>query len=141
MGMRGHLQQIMPAELEKLQRNPEGVEKLVHGNQADPAQMMAVLQRTQKIALDARASGAINDPAEKEHVRALILKELAGVGVNIGGRFDDGSTKGGLNLEKSWHVLHYLLTGKAEEAPPPLGTRFWVDRKSAIISAMDRRDF
>jgi hypothetical protein len=26
-----------------------------------------------------------------------------------------------LNLEKSWHVLHYLLTGKVEEAPPPLG--------------------
>jgi hypothetical protein len=26
-----------------------------------------------------------------------------------------------LNLEKSWHVLHYLLTGKAEKAPPPVG--------------------
>ena len=122
MGMRGHLRQIMPAELEKLQRNPEAVQELVHGKaQADPAQMMAVLQRTQKIALDARASGVINDPAEKERVRALILKELAGVGVNIGGGVDDRPTEDGLNLEKSWHVLHYLLTGKAEEAPPPLG--------------------
>ena len=26
-----------------------------------------------------------------------------------------------MNLEKSWHVLHYLLTGKVEEAPAPLG--------------------
>jgi len=26
-----------------------------------------------------------------------------------------------LSLEKSWHVLHYLLTGTAGDAPPPLG--------------------
>ena len=26
-----------------------------------------------------------------------------------------------LSLEKSWHTLHYLLTGKPEGAPPPLG--------------------
>ena len=120
MGMRGHLRQLTPAELERLQRNPESVEPLVHGKvRADPGKMLAVLQRTQQIALDARAAGVRNDPGEKERVRVRILKELAGAGVNLG--VDDGPAEDGLNLEKSWHVLHYLLTGKTEEAPPPLG--------------------
>jgi hypothetical protein len=48
-------------------------------------------------------------------------KELAGVGVKVGAGVDHGPTEDGLNLEKSWHVLHYLLTGKAEKAPPPVG--------------------
>ena len=122
MGMRGHLRQVTPNALERLRRNPESVEELVHGKgPADPGEMLAVLQRTQKLALDARASGVINDPAEKERIRAQIFKELAGVGVKVGAGVDDGPTEDGLNLEKSWHVLHYLLTGKAEEAPPPVG--------------------
>jgi Domain of unknown function (DUF1877) len=121
MGMSGHLRQVTPNALHRLRRNPESVEELVHGKgPADPGEMLAVLQRTQKIALDARA-GVINDPAEKERIRAQILKELAGVGVKVGAGVDGGPTEDGLSLEKSWHVLHYLLTGKAEEAPPPLG--------------------
>jgi hypothetical protein len=48
-------------------------------------------------------------------------KELAGVGVKVGAGVDHGPTEDGLNLEKSWHVLHYLLTGKAEKAPPLVG--------------------
>jgi len=120
MGMRGHLRKLAPAQLAQLHRNPEKVAEFVHGKvHADPAKMMAVLQRTQEIALNARAAGVLNDPAEKDRVRAQILKELAGVGVNIG--VVDSSNEDGLNLEKSWHVLHYLLTGKAEEANPPLG--------------------
>jgi hypothetical protein len=120
--MRGHLRQITPAELVGLQRNPERVKELVQGKTPnDLGAMLAVLQRTQKIALDARASGILNDPAERERVRAQIFKELDGAGVNVGAGVLDSSTEDGLNLEKSWHVLHYLLTGKAEEAPPPLG--------------------
>ena len=122
MGMRGHLRQITAEELARLQRNPEEIEELVHGKaRADSGKMMAVLQRTQKIALDARAAGILSDPAEQERVRALILKELAGAGINVGASVGAGPNGDGLNLEKSWHVLHYLLTGKVEEAPPPLG--------------------
>jgi hypothetical protein len=120
LGMRGHLRQLTPEELELLQHNPESVGQFVRGKvQADPGKMLAVLQQTQRIALDARAAGELNDPAEKERVRVRILKELAGAGVNVG--VDDGLPEDGLNLEKSWHVLHYLLTGKTEKAPPPLG--------------------
>jgi hypothetical protein len=122
MGMRGHLRQITPAELERLHRNPEGVQEIVRGKvQASPAKMLAILQRTQKIALDARAAGVLDDPAEKEKVRAQILKELGGAGVDVGAGIHGGPTEDGLNLEKSWHVLHYLLTGKVEDAPPPMG--------------------
>jgi hypothetical protein len=120
--MRGHLRQIAPDELARLQRNPESVEEIVHGNaRADSGKMLAILQRTQQIALDARAAGVLNDPAEKEKVRAQILKELAGAGIRVGAGVDGGPAEDGLNLEKSWHVLHYLLTGEVEEAAPPMG--------------------
>jgi Domain of unknown function (DUF1877) len=122
MGMRGHLRHITPTELDRLQRNPENVKELLHGKApADLGAMLAVLQRTQKIALDARTAGLLDDPVERERVRAQVSKELDGAGVNVGAGVDDGPTEDGLNLEKSWHVLHYLLTGKVEGAPPPLG--------------------
>jgi hypothetical protein len=79
MGIRGHLRQVTPNPFDRLRRNPESVEELVHGKgPAEPGELLAVLQRTQKIALDARAAGVINDPTEKERIRAQILKELAG---------------------------------------------------------------
>jgi hypothetical protein len=122
MGMRGHLRQITLAELEQLQRDPQGTEAFVRGKaQPDYGKMLAVLQSTQKIALDARASGALTDPAERERIRALIFKELDGAGVDVGLGANESASEDGLNLEKSWHVLHYLLTGKAESVPPPLG--------------------
>ena len=33
----------------------------------------------------------------------------------------DGPNEDGLSLEKSWHSLHYLLTGSAQEVDSPLG--------------------
>jgi len=114
MGMYGHLRQITPTELEKLQLNPEAVEPFIHGKiRANAPDVRAALERVQKMALDAQASGKGNDP----ELRAEILKELEAAGA----RAQDGPTEDGLRLEKSWHVLHYLLTGKTEEAPPPLG--------------------
>jgi Domain of unknown function (DUF1877) len=118
MGMYGHLRQIAPAELEKLQLDSEAVEEFIHGKiRATAPNVKAALERVQKIALEARASGKASNPAEQEKLRAQVLKELEGVGA----RLQDGPSEDGLRLEKSWHVLHYLLTGKTEEAPPPLG--------------------
>ncbi len=118
MGMRGHVRVITPSQLKEFQRNPKTVHTAVHGNaKANAAKMKDALARAQEIAMKARASGLMGDPAEQEKARALILKELQGGGINLQG----GSDENGLNLEKSWHVLHYLLTGKAEEAPAPLG--------------------
>src|SRR5580698_4672102 len=98
MGMRGHLRQITLAELEQLQRDPQGTEAFVRGKaQPDYGKMLAVLQSTQKIALDARASGALTDPAERERIRALIFKELDGAGVDVGLGTNESASEDGLN--------------------------------------------
>lgn len=118
MGMRGHVRQITSAEMDRLQRNPKTVKDLVHGKvRKNAADTKAAMERAQQIAMNARASLDLSDPAEQEKVRAEILKVLEGAGVML----QDGPTENGLNLEKSWHVLHYLLTGKADEAEAPLG--------------------
>jgi hypothetical protein len=118
MGMRGHLRQLTPDEMARLQRNPKAVKKLIEGKvRSKAAETKAAMERAQQIKATAVAAGNLSDPAEQERVRALILKELAGAGITL----QAGPTEDGLNLEKSWHVLHYLLTGEAEEAPPPLG--------------------
>lgn len=118
MGMRCRIRQITPAELQNFQRNPKTIEEAVVGNiRAIAPTTKAALERVQQMALQAQASGVLTDPAEQEKVRAEILKELAAAGAGL----QDGPDENGLNLEKSWHVLHYLLTGKIEEAAPPLG--------------------
>jgi uncharacterized protein DUF1877 len=117
--MYGHLRQISPAELDRLQTDPESVEDFLHGKMlANAEKKIAALQRVQQIGLDAKAAGILGNPAEQEKVRAQILQELTEAGVVPG---QDGPTEEGLSLEKSWHALHYLLTGTAEQAPPPLG--------------------
>lgn len=118
MGMRGHVRQITPDELERLRQDPRAVRKLIYGKvRKNSDKAKAALERAQRIAMDARAAGILSDPAEQERVRNVILKELARAGIMV----QDGPNEEGLSLEKSWHVLHYLLTEKVEEAPPPLG--------------------
>jgi hypothetical protein len=118
MGMRGHVRQVTPDELEKLRRNPKAVRELIYGKvRKNSANVKAALDRAQQIAMNARAAGILSDPVEQDRVRKEILKELTGAGISVQG----GPNEEGLNLEKSWHVLHFLLTGKTEDAPPPLG--------------------
>lgn len=115
MGMRGYLRQITVSQLHDLQRNPETVNGLVQKKDSDNPQLMATLARLQKEAATLRTMDL--SPEEQEKHRARFLKELNAVGAVL----PDGTEESGLSLEKSWHVLHYLLTGKPEEAPPPLG--------------------
>jgi len=118
MGMIGHVRQITPDELHELQRNPESVRKLVHRKMLSNAgNIRAALERVQTIALRSAGSKSASDPLASEQVRAQILKELESTGVKLPGEESDD----GLSLEKSWHSLHYLLTGRVEEAAPPLG--------------------
>jgi hypothetical protein len=123
MGMRGRLRSITRSEMDWLQSNPDEVQSFIQGSiQKSAAGKQAALERAQAIAIKARAEVDLSNPAEQEKVRAQILKELAAGGIHVQGRPKDGGQhEDGLNLEKSWQVLHYLLTGHAEEAPPPLG--------------------
>lgn len=119
MGMIGHIRQITPSELHRLQRNPKAVKQFLHSKVlAKAADTRAALARVNQLAQQARMSGAVDDPEEREKTRAQILQELQSAGVKLPGEEPDEE---GLSLEKSWHSLHYLLTGTAGEAPPPLG--------------------
>jgi Domain of unknown function (DUF1877) len=118
MGMIGHVRQITPSELQRLQRQPGDVQQFLHGKAlANAGRLQSALARVRQLAQQARSSGTTN-PTELEKTRAEILHELQSAGVKLPG---EGADNEGLSLEKSWHSLHYLLTGKTEEAPPPLG--------------------
>jgi hypothetical protein len=119
MGMIGHIRQITPGELHRLQRNPKAVKQFLHGKVlANASNIRAALRRVTQLAQQAKTSGAVDDPTEREKTRAQILQELQSAGAKLPGEQPDEE---GLSLEKSWHSLHYLLTGTAEEAPAPLG--------------------
>lgn len=116
MSMIGHVRQITPDELQELRRNPKLVAKLLHGQApADTGKVFAALQRAQELGMRARAA---NDPAERERLRAQMLRELESAGGKVP---TDGPDEAGLSLEKSWHSLHYLLTGSAGEVASPHG--------------------
>jgi len=118
VGMYGHVRQITPEELNQLQRNPESVEQFLFAKiEANTPAIRAALECVQQIAKRAKSNGQMQDPAEIEKTRALILNELTRTGAQV----QDGAGDEGLSLEKSWHALHYLLTGTTETAAPPLG--------------------
>ena len=119
MGMIGHLRQVTPDELMKIQSNPASVPDFLHGEiLANSANTLAALKRVQEIGMQAMAKGPLTDPEQREEIRARILKELESAGVKVP---TDGPDENGLSLEKSWHTLHYLLSGSAEEADSPPG--------------------
>jgi hypothetical protein len=62
------------------------------------------------------------DPrAVEEFIHGKMLADAPKIKAALGAPYQDGPSEDGLRLEKSWHLLHYPLTGKTEEAPPPLG--------------------
>lgn len=114
MGMIGHLRAITAEQLRTLQQEPDSIEDFLQGEATpDTGKLMAALQRAQEIGL--RAMG---NPAEKEKARLEIIRELTAAGAKLP---KDGPNEDGLSLEKSWHSLHYLLTGSAQEVDSPLG--------------------
>lgn len=119
MSMIGHLRTITTDELRKLKKDPDSVKAFLHGNQnANSGDAKAALLRVQEIGRQAKASGKTIDPKENEKLRDQILKELESA---MAKRSSAGVKAEGLSLEKSWHILHYLLTGSAEETNFTLG--------------------
>jgi len=115
MSMIAHLRQITPADLAQFQAAPDSIRQFIHGKllAGMPATLAALEQIREKLI------GAKNLPlAEQEQLRAKLLRDLGAPGAVFPG---EDSVKEGLSLEKSWHTLHYLLTGSAGEASSPLG--------------------
>jgi hypothetical protein len=117
MGMYGRFRQVTPAELERLKNNPEEIEDLINGKPENARAAEAALERVKKLVTDFQLSDKARDPVEQQKLRALILNDLKEAGVRLPGE----TPEDGLSIEKSWQVIHYLLTGRIDQAPPPLG--------------------
>jgi hypothetical protein len=115
--MYGRLRQVTPTELDRLQRNPEEVEEFINGTAENVAAAAAALQKVKKLVTDFQLSSKAGDPVEQQTLRALIVKDLEGAGVRLPGE----TPEDGLSIEKSWQIIHFLLTGKIDQASPPLG--------------------
>jgi hypothetical protein len=119
MSMIGHVRIITPEQLREFRANPGTVRAFVHGKQLANAPMIAgALDRVQKMVMRARDQGETTDAEKSKRLREQILRELASAGVQIPA---DGPSEEGLSLEKSWHSLHYLLTGSSEPVDSDLG--------------------
>jgi hypothetical protein len=141
MSMIGHLRQITRAQLAEFRKNPGALGKFLHGEVGDGARVSdrQVSEIIRKIAAEAQEAGAFADPAKREIYRVKMMHALQDAGAKIPAEVlktmppsdrpvqsdsdaePSDAHEEGLSLEKSWHALHYLLTGRADEAPPPLG--------------------
>jgi hypothetical protein len=115
MGMIGHLRRLTAAEQAEIERNPAATRTLTGKASAKkkmPA-IMAALPEAQRVGLELATRGG-----DREAARQKILEVLANAGVSMPmmGKQRDGS----LRLEKSWHVLHCVLSGSAGPGKSPL---------------------
>lgn len=115
MGMIGHLRRLTAAEQAEIEHNPAAIQRLtgrVSVEKRMPA-TVAALAEVQRIGRELATSGG-----DREAARQKILEVLASAGVSMPmmGKQRDGT----LRLEKSWHVLHYVLSGSAEVVTSPL---------------------
>jgi hypothetical protein len=114
--MRAHLRRITPFELKKFQLNPKSVSIAIQGKDTEKhAAMIDALSQLEPISEKVRELNL--GPEETKRAQNEMFQKIAA----IAGGFGTESGQESLDLEKSWHVLHYLLTGSASEAPAPLG--------------------
>lgn len=114
MSMIGHLRVVTPTQLRSLQKNPSSVKEVLHGKViANSDNVTTALLRVQEMAMQAMAAG---NSKNNEKLREQIISELESAGVTA-----NPDSEEGLTLEKSWHCLHYLLTGTAGQTDSVLG--------------------
>ncbi|MGA2812302.1 MAG: YfbM family protein [Candidatus Acidiferrum sp.] len=124
--MIGHLRAVTPTQLRTLKKDPSSVRELLRGKltyasgDVKTAALLSIeemaMQRVLKMAKQAAAAGDAGDSEANSKLRKQIIAKLESAGVTV----DSGSEEG-LALEKSWHSLHYLLTGTAWETDTILG--------------------
>lgn len=126
MGMEGKLRQVSETELNTYRKNPEKLyaDLMRRANPPEVQQFTAKMVELQtspvvKRIQERAAAGLAPDPADSEAYRtqmnALIAENreaIAGLESVHMGRSKNGQE---LLLHKSWHCLHYLLTGKSWE--------------------------
>jgi Domain of unknown function (DUF1877) len=128
MSMIGYLKRISSADLQRVRDKPAGLRKLMRGGydmkaairdrlsgKASPRRgaMEAAMARSKQISEEIRNSGREPGPATPDEIKRIMEP------LRTAGAFGDEEDV--LNLEKSWHTLHYLLAGSAEPVAPPPG--------------------
>src|SRR5580704_8543638 len=128
MSMIGYLRQIRTDEVAKLQKKPTYVQELLRepydlkaairdklrGKESPQrAAMEAAQARSQQISDQIRKSDRPPGPITAAEYEAVMQP------LRDAGAFGDDTNV--LRLEKSWHTLHYLLTGSAEPVNTCLG--------------------
>jgi hypothetical protein len=128
MSMIGYARRMTPEEASALERKPTSIKKLLRGGydmkamirdqirgKASPkrAAMEDAYARTKQISDELKKSDRGGGPATLEEIRKIMqpIREAGGFG-------EDPNV---LELDKSWHTLHFLLSGSAEPNNSPLG--------------------
>jgi hypothetical protein len=126
--MTGYLRRITAEEMLKVQRKPASIRKLLRGpydmkamirdqlrGKSSPQRlaMEAAYARALEINADLRRSGSMPGASLRES-QQKILQPLREAGAF-------GEEHDVLDLQKSFHTLHYLLTGSALPVDSPLG--------------------
>jgi uncharacterized protein DUF1877 len=128
MSMIGYVRRISPAQALALERKPASIKRLLTGGydmramirdqlkgKTSPkrAAMENAYARAKQISDELKRSDRGTGPATLEEIRKMMqpLREA--------GAF--GEEPDVLELDKSWHTLHYLLTGSAEPSDSALG--------------------
>jgi|HubBroStandDraft_4_1064222.scaffolds.fasta_scaffold154397_2 hypothetical protein len=128
MSMMGYVRRISPAEALALERKPTSIRRLLRGGydmkamirdqlqgKTAPkrAAMEAAYARAKQISDQLKRSDRGTGPATLEEIQKMTrpLREAGAFG-------EDTDV---LELDKSWHTLHYLLTGSAEATDSALG--------------------
>jgi Domain of unknown function (DUF1877) len=126
MGMEGKLRQVSGTELNTYRKNPEKLysDVVQRANPPEVQQFIAKMMELQTSAvvkrIEERASAGLaphpaDSEAYREQMNALITENREAItgqeSMHIG-RSKNGQE---LSLHKSWHCLHYILTGKSWE--------------------------
>ena len=119
MGMIGYVRQMTPFELASLRRNPKGIKELLDQEtmQVFPPDMQAAVARMQELLSQGRQNSAEGREVESRIQAAMSAPQRQD---GILSNADEAEEKY-LDLGKNWHLLHYLITGSADNAPPPFG--------------------
>lgn len=108
-----------PAILASYARDGFDPDALCGTEPIDPA-MQAQANLTRAWLADPIASAALTPDARKQYEDYVAqMESSAGGGARQSGKATEPTDV--LDLDKSWHLLHFALTGTAEEAPLPEG--------------------
>jgi hypothetical protein len=128
MSIIGNVRRISPAQAHALESKPASIKRLVKGGydmkamiqdqlrgktSSKRAAMEVAYARAKQISDELKQSGRGAGPATIEEIKKMMqpLREAGAFG-------EDPDV---LTLDKSWHSLHYLLTGSAEPSDSALG--------------------